>query len=144
MISENPKGGILDVDICLFKKQIAVSSNDKMVRIYSQVANEVRGEPIIKSVFAEEPVSVAFHPSGINIIVAFKDKIKLFNIFRDSLQLFKEHPLKEVKIVRFSPSGRLFAVSNGNAIKVWDFWSGESHPHWYLKEHNGKIKSFKF
>lgn len=43
MIAENPKGGVLDVDICLFKKQIAVASNDKMVRIYSQVANEVRG-----------------------------------------------------------------------------------------------------
>jgi len=33
MISENPKGGVLDLDICLFKKQIAVASNDKMVRI---------------------------------------------------------------------------------------------------------------
>lgn len=44
---------------------------------------EVRGEPIIKEKFDELLVSIAFHPSGINIIVAFKEKVKLLNIFKD-------------------------------------------------------------
>lgn len=90
MISENPYGGILDLDVCLFKKQVAVASEDNIVRIYSLNTFEIRGEPIIREEFTDTPVSVAFHPSGINVIVAFRDKVKLYNIFRDKLCVFKE------------------------------------------------------
>jgi len=123
---------------------VAVASEDNIVRIYSLNPSDIRGVPIIKENFGDTPISVAFHPSGINLIVAFSNCLKLYNIFRDKLQVFKEYPNKDVKMVRFSPSGRLFAVSNGNSLRVYDFWSGESQPYWFLKEHNGKIRSFKF
>jgi len=116
------------VDVCLFKKQVAISSEDNIVRIYSLNASDIRGVPIIKENFGDTPISVAFHPSGINLIVAFSNCLKLYNIFRDKLQVYKEYPNKDVKMVRFSPSGRLFAVSNGNSLRVYDFWSGESQP----------------
>lgn len=61
------------MDVCLFKRQVAVASEDNIVRLYSLNSLEIRGEPIIKEVFSDTPVSVAFHPSGINIIVAFKN-----------------------------------------------------------------------
>jgi len=65
------------VDVCLFKKQVAISSEDNIVRIYSLNASDIRGVPIIKENFGDTPISVAFHPSGINLIVAFSNCLKL-------------------------------------------------------------------
>jgi hypothetical protein len=55
--------------------------------------------------FEEEARALAFHPSGFHIIVAFKESIKLLNIFEKDLEPFKTISVKICPEIRFSNGG---------------------------------------
>jgi hypothetical protein len=44
--------------------------------------------------FAEEPMSVAIHPSGFHLAIGFTDRLRFCNIFGTTIKSFKEIPIK--------------------------------------------------
>lgn len=50
--------------------------------------------------FTEESYSVAFHPSGLYLLVGFSDKLRLMNVLMDDFRLFKEFGIRGCKEVR--------------------------------------------
>ena len=60
---------------------------------------------------------IAFHPSGLHVLVGFEDKLRLCNVFMDDIRPFKEFPIKQCRECAFSRGGDMFAAVNGNVIQ---------------------------
>lgn len=53
--------------------------------------------------------------------------------------------IKNCKEVRFSNGGHLFAAAFGqNAIHVYNFYTGESPPHYQCKGHVNRVRSIEW
>lgn len=68
----------------------------------------------------DEPLSVAFHSSGFQVLVAFKDRIKLYNVLMDKLKQSKEAILKNCKCIKFSNGSQYWAAASAINIVVYE------------------------
>ena len=84
---------------------------------------------------------MAFHPSGFHIVVGFADKLKMMNLFNNTIKPYKDISIRACPEVRFSHGGHLFAAATGTTIKVFNFYTGENPPHMEYKGHSGKVRS---
>lgn len=69
---------------------------------------------------ADEPISVAFHSSGFQVLVSFKDRIKLYNVLLDKLKQSKEAILKNCKCLKFSNGSQYWAAASAINIVVYE------------------------
>ena len=81
---------VVGLDTCLRKPLVATCSSDRSVRIWNY--ND-RNIDICKH-FPEEALSIAFHPSGLHVLVGFSDKLRLMNLLIDDIRVVKEFPIK--------------------------------------------------
>lgn len=65
------KNEITGLDVCIRKQLIVTCSRDKTVNVWDYNTRTLE----IQTLFPEECLAVAFHPSGLHIIVAMQDKI---------------------------------------------------------------------
>lgn len=137
------------LDVCIKKNLIATCGQDKTVKIWSyspsmgfslEINQEFRDENSTKNE-GEEAISVAFHPSGFHIVVGFAEKIRMMNLFDDSLKEYKSLPIKSCREITFSNGGHLFACMNGQNIHVFKFYTAENPPHYIFKAHQGIVRS---
>jgi hypothetical protein len=68
----------------------------------------------------DEPISVAFHSSGFQVLVSFKDRIKLYNVLMDKLKQSKEAILKNCKCLKFSNGSQYWAAASAINIVVYE------------------------
>jgi hypothetical protein len=74
--------------------------------------------------FAEVPFSVAFHPSGLHVAIGFADALRLCHVLLDSLQPYKEWPIKACREVQWSHGGQwLAAVDNQTVVRVFQTYT---------------------
>ena len=76
---------ITGMDVCIKKNLIATCSSDKTVKIWSYSPSN-GFELQINQQFQEGADSVAFHPAGFQIVVGFYDRVRMMNVFQDSIQ----------------------------------------------------------
>jgi len=122
-------GGAFDVldcrvtglDTCVRKPLVATCGTDRTIRIWNYLDKNL----VLMKSFAEIPVSLAFHPSGLHLLVGFSDKLRLLNVLMDDIRPFKEFALKGSRVVTFSNGGQLFAAANGNIIQVFQTYTFE-------------------
>ena len=126
---------ITGVDVCIRKPLVATCSIDKSVRVWNYVE---KSADLLKT-FPEESYSVAFHPSGMHILVGFADKLRLMNLLMDDIRTFKEFSIKACRECRFSNGGQYFAAVNGNTIQLYNTYTCENIG--TLRGHNGKVRS---
>ena len=110
---------ITGLDLCMRKPLVATCGVDKTVRIWNFID---RSTDLIKS-FKEVPYSIALHPSGLNIVVGFSDKLRLMNLLMDDIRTVKEFPIKECTEVQFSHGGQYIAAANSTTIHVYSSYS---------------------
>ena len=91
--------------------------------------------------FTEEAHGIAFHPSGLHIVVGFTDKLRFMNIIDKKIVPFKDFPLKSCKEIRFCSGGHMVAAASGNTIHVFNFYTGECPPNFLLKGQDTNITS---
>ncbi|XRB08616.1 cilia- and flagella-associated protein 57 [Pycnococcus provasolii] len=127
--------GITGMDLCIRKPLVASCSSDRTIRIwnYAERATESVRE------FAEEAYAVAFHPSGLHILVGFADKLRLMNLLMDDIRPYREFAVKGCRECRFSNGGHLFAAVNGNTVQIYNTYTCENIGN--LRGHNGKVRS---
>ena len=128
---------ICGLDICMRKPLIATCGKDNVICIWNYIEHTLE----VKEEFAEEPFSLAFHPSGFHLVVGFADKLRIMNIFEKTIEVFKEIPMKTCREVRFSHGGHLFAATSGHTIQVFNFYTVENPPDFHFKGHSGKVSS---
>jgi len=74
----------------------------------------------------DECTALAFHPSGLHLLVALTDKINVYNLRADKLHKFKEWPIKGCCDIKFSNGGHLFAaVCENKEVRIFDFYKTE-------------------
>ena len=127
--------GITCVDTCVRKPLVVTCSTDRSVRVWNY---QEKNAELVKS-FSEEAYSVAFHPSGLHILVGFADKLRLMNLLIDDIRPFKEFGVKSCRECRFSNGGQYFAAVNGNTIQIYNTYTCENIGN--LRGHNGKVRS---
>jgi hypothetical protein len=131
-------GQITGMDTCVRKPLVVTCSTDRSLRVwnYAETSSE------LVKYFTEESLSVAFHPSGLYILVGFSDKLRLMNLLIDDIRPFREFTLRGCRECRFSHGGQYFAAVTGNIIQIYSTWSFECLGS--MKGHNGKVRSIYF
>jgi len=113
---------ISGMDVCIRKNLIATCSSDKTVKIWSY-SPSLGFELQINQTFAEEAKCVAFHPAGFQIVVGFFDRIRMMNVFADTILPYKDILIKPCSEIVFSNGGHLFAAMFQNFIHVFNFYT---------------------
>lgn len=127
---------ITGLDICIRKQLIVTSSNDKSIKIWNYANKTME----ISYYTQDDPLAVAFHPSGFHLIVALKDKLNLMNVLSKSLHPFKQlQSIKMCKEIQFANGGHLFAAANGPIVQIYNFYTGELLIQ--CKGHTQKVRS---
>eukprot|EP00163_Fabomonas_tropica_P019041 TRINITY_DN334_c0_g1_i4.p1 TRINITY_DN334_c0_g1~~TRINITY_DN334_c0_g1_i4.p1 ORF type:complete len:1057 (+),score=414.00 TRINITY_DN334_c0_g1_i4:945-4115(+) len=129
------QGTITGVDVCIRKPLVATCSTDKSVRIWNY--ND-RSLDLVKY-FSEEIHSIAFHPSGLHVLVGFSDKLRLMNLLMDDIRPYREFNIKACRECVFSNGGQHFAAVNSNTINVFNTYTCDNIGN--LRGHNGKVRS---
>ncbi|ETV69937.1 hypothetical protein H257_14532 [Aphanomyces astaci] len=126
---------ITGLDTCIRKPLIVTCGVDKSVRVWNY---SDKSTDILKF-FKEEALAVALHPSGLHVVVAFTDKLRMLNILMDDIRPYREFGVKACREVRFSHGGQYFAVANNNTIQVYGTYSGELMA--VLRGHTNQVNS---
>ena len=87
LISQFHREEITGLDVCIRKQLIATCSRDKTINIWNVKDRCLEIEPFQPS--NEECTALAFHPSGLHLLVALSDKINVYNLRADRLNKFK-------------------------------------------------------
>lgn len=88
LISSFHSKQIHGLDVCIKKELVATCSSDRTVRLWSYTSqNMFRQELFYKCDF--EAHALAFHPSGLHLVVGFSDQVRLMNILDKTLVSYK-------------------------------------------------------
>jgi WD40 repeat protein len=132
-------GIVTGLDVCVRKPLAVTCCLDRTIRLWNYAEQKLE---LTRSV-SEEPWSVAFHPSGLHIVVGFSDKLRLMNLLMDDIRMYRELPVKLCREVQFSHGGQYFAAANqSNVVLVFNFYTCEKLAD--LRGHSGKVKSISW
>ena len=68
----------------------------------------------------DEPLAVAAHSSGFQVLVSFKDRVRLYNVLLDKLKPYRETVLKNAKCLKFSHGSQYWAAASAINVSVYD------------------------
>ncbi|KNE58616.1 hypothetical protein AMAG_18279 [Allomyces macrogynus ATCC 38327] len=137
-LSQAHQSAIAGIDVCIRKPLIATCGADLSVRIWNFLENSME----VAKFFKSEPHSIAFHPSGLFLLVGFSDGIKLLKILLDDIRPFWEYSARNCRECQFSNGGQFFAVAHENVVAIRSTWSFD--PVMTLKGHAGKVRSISW
>lgn len=129
---------VLSMDVAVRKPLMATVGVDNTVRVWNFAD---RAMEVCKA-FPEGPTSVAMHPSGLQVVVGFVDKLRLLNVLMDDLREVKEFAIKACAEVRFSNGGHCFAAANGAIVQLYSTYRGEYQQS--LRGHNGRVTGLQW
>lgn len=126
---------VTGLDVCLRKPLVVSCGLDRTVRVWNYLNQTIE----VMKYFDEPPHSVAFHPSGLHIIVGFSDSLRLCNLLMEEIRPYKDFAIKGCREVRFANGGMYFAVANGSIVQLYNTWTAEAMASFNL--HKGKVRS---
>jgi cilia- and flagella-associated protein 57 len=129
---------IAAVDTCAQRPLVATAGRDGSVFLWNTITNVVE----LRKHFREEILSMAMHPSGLHMIVAFTDSLRVFNIYEKDLCEYKRLSIRNCGACRFSHGGQFFAAANSTVIHVYYTYTCELLGH--MRGHNSKVRSLSF
>ena len=68
---------------------------------------------------SEEPTALACHPSGLQLAIGFKERVRIYNLFIDGIRHFQDLALKHCKQLEYSHGGQYLAVAVGINVLVY-------------------------
>jgi|Transcript_17140 WD40 repeat protein len=87
-----------------------------------------------------EAHALAFHPSGLHIVVGFSDQVRMMNILDKTLVEYKKLPIKECREIVFSNGGHLFACQNDKDVWVYKFYTASIIQQFKFSMHTQPVK----
>jgi cilia- and flagella-associated protein 57 len=111
-------GTIIAADMAFHRSLLVTVGADETARIWN--FESMKCELVHRFPPSENPIGVAIHPSGFQVVVSFKEKVRLYNVFMDKLKMFQEAASKSLKELRFSNSGQYWAAASSINVIVFD------------------------
>ncbi len=129
---------ITGISFALWKPIVATCGKDRTVRLWNltERVQETRKD------LTDEPVGLSMHPSGLYIVVAFIDRLKVFSILLTGLTESKDIPVRQCNAVCYSTGGQFIACSSGSSILVFDANTGTQIT--ALRGHTSRIRDIKW
>lgn len=129
---------ITGVDVALWRQIAVTCGKDHTVRVWNIAERKID----ISKKFAEEPLALSVHPSGLYVVVAFADKIRLASILLDDIFVTKEFTVRNCNEIRFSKGGNYIAAVNGANVHVFNTYSGAMVS--TLRGHTAKVRAISW
>lgn len=126
---------VTGLDHCIRKPLIVTCGIDRSVRVWNWHDKNL----VISKTFKQDPLCVTMHPSGLNILVGFSDRVRLMNLLMDDIRTFKEFTMKGCREARFSNGGQYFAAVNGSTIQIYNTYTCANILN--LRAHTAKVLS---
>ncbi|KAG3110508.1 hypothetical protein PI124_g6033 [Phytophthora idaei] len=115
-------GPVLQVDVCVQRPIVVTCGTDKTVRVWNFELNHYE----LLSQCPEEPTTVAVHPSGFQLVVAFKERVRIYQLLQENLRQVKELATKACRFVRYAHGGHLFACAAGLTVTTFRTYTFEA------------------
>jgi len=112
---------ITGMDVCVRKPYVVTCGADRSVRVWNYTNKTL----VAQEFFTETPYSVSIHPTGLQLIVGFADKLRMLSILVDTFQCIKEIPIKACRECKFSHGGHMFAAADASAIQLYNTYTCE-------------------
>ena len=135
LLSLHHSGAITGLSLCVRKPLAATCGADRSIRLWNLLS--LQCELVVY--FPEVPLSVSFHPSGLQLLVGFSDKLRLCSVLSSEIRAYRELPIKACMECAFSHGGHAFACVNGTLIQVYDTHTGEQLA--VFRGHTGPVRS---
>jgi len=109
-------GTIVAMDVCLSKPLVATAGADRTVRLW----NHARRTCDLRWRAVEEILALALHPTGFQLLVAFKERVRLYSVLMGDLRQLRELPLAKCRELQYAHGGHLFAAAVGISVQVFN------------------------
>ena len=121
LLSLHHSGSVTGLSVCVRKPLVATCGVDRSLRVWNYLTLDC---PLV-CYFPEQPLSLSFHPTGLQLLVGFADKLRLCSVLLGEVRAYKEFAIKGCCECAFSHGGHLFAAVNGTLVQVYDTNTGE-------------------
>ena len=111
---------ITGISFALWRPLVATCGRDGTVRLWNF---QERKQELCKEIEAD-PLDIAMHPSGLSVMVAFVDKIRVYSILLGKLHETRELGVRQCNMIRFSRGGQMVAAASGSSIIIFDTNTG--------------------
>jgi len=115
------KDKVTSMSICIQQPLlVTLGETEKTLRVWDYLTWQCRFEHLFRS---EEPTSTSIHPTGFQLLVSLKDRVRVYNILADSLRYYRELAAKNCRAVAYSRGGHYWACAVGLNISVYTSYS---------------------
>ena len=119
-ICEFHSDSITSIDVAKWKQLVATCSTDRTVRVWNYVHYHLEAW----ATYDDEPLKVAFHPTGLNLAILFKGSVKLVDILENTLKEYREFRIYQPSDIKFSNFGTMFLVCFKSFFRIYNFYTG--------------------
>jgi WD40 repeat protein len=121
------------VDVCVWKPLVASVGADQTLRLWNHVDRRVE---LLKRL-PEEAKSVALHPSGMYLSLAYQERVRLYSVVIDDIREVKDWPSKTCRSQAFSRGGQYLAIATGSQVQIINTFTAGTVA--VLKGHQGHV-----
>ena len=108
---------IVAADASYQRSMIITIGNDRTARMWNTVTHKC---VFIHDLRSDSPTAVALHHTGNTVLVAFKDKIRVYHVLVDKLKLYRDVLVKNCKDIKYSNGGKYFAAAASVNVFLYD------------------------
>lgn len=108
---------VLASDIAQQRPVLVTIANDHTARLWNFESLKCE---LVHDFRTDEPTAISMAYSGFQILVAFKERVRLYNVLLDKFKVFKESVIKGCKDLKFSSGGHLWAAASTINVMVFD------------------------
>ena len=119
-ICEFHSDSIISIDVAKWKQLVATCSTDKTVRVWNYVHYHLEAW----AKYDDEPLKVAFHPTGLSLAILFKGSVKLVDILENTLQEYREFRIYQPSDIKFSNFGTMILVCFKSFFRIYNYYTG--------------------
>ena len=109
---------IVGLDIAVQRPIAMTISADSSARVWNfetfkcELVHDFRAD--------DQPLALSVLYTGMQVLISFKDRVRLYNILHDKLRVYRETSLKSCKEIKFSNGGQLWAGASTLSVMVYD------------------------
>lgn len=112
-------GKIEQLSICSQRQLVLTLGSDRTIRLWNY---NLRKYELVHAC-VEEPSAVSIHPTGFMLAVAFKEKLRVYTIFGQTLGRQQDVVQRSCRSLQYASGGHVFACAIGITVNVYQSYS---------------------